>query len=258
MTRSINLAKYTSVRIGQTQDIRIIDNISPLLPNEIIIGGGCNILVSKNPPPLAILSDKFSYISMHKNSIEIGAAMKSAKIYHFAKKNNIAGFEILQNIPGSLGGLIKMNAGLCGLSISDNLSEVLTPKGWIKAKEFEFGYRKSSINEPIFAAKFNILNQDFNLELAKNLADKRSNQPKGASFGSCFKNPQNGFAGELIQKVGLKGYSIGGAKFSQIHANFLINFNNATFKDAISLIELAQKKVKEEYNIELQTEVVIL
>ena len=106
-------------------------------------------------------------------------------------------------------------------------------------------------------AKFE-LHSGFDASISEAISAKRANQPKGASFGSCFVNPEGHFAGALLEAVGLKGYVIGGAKFSEEHANFLINFNHASFEAAISLINLAKARVLEKFGVELKTEVCIL
>ena len=130
-------------------------------------------------------------------------------------------------------------------------------RGWVERERISFSYRKSGIEEPIFGAEFKI-SREFDAALAADFAAKRANQPKGASFGSCFVNPPGDYAGRLIETVGLKGYAIGGAKFSQQHANFIVNFNAATFADVIGLINLARERVLEQFGVELKTEVVIL
>lgn len=257
MKIELDLSRYTSVRIGTKAMVRVLQEVSELESGEVLIGAGCNLLVSSTPPLLAILSDKFSYIKQDGLLVEIGAAYSAARIYHFCKMQNLGGLEFLRNIPGQLGGLVFMNAGLCGLSISDSLLEILTPRGWVGKDEFSFSYRHSGINEPIFAARF-LLKDGFDQVLAKSLSSKRKSQPKGASFGSCFKNPPGDFAGRLIELVGLKGHVIGGAMFSQAHANFLINFNKASFGDAICLLDLAKTRVYESFGVELQSEVCIL
>ncbi|WP_169941031.1 UDP-N-acetylmuramate dehydrogenase [Campylobacter sp. RM15925] len=257
MTRLIDFSKFTSVKIGGVHEVLLIDSPQDDTQGRVIIGGGNNLLVSPNPAPMAILSDKFDYIKLEGEILEIGAATKSGKIYNFAKKHDLAGFEFLQNIPGTLGGMVKMNAGLCGISMSDNLFEVLLKRGWVKKDQIKFAYRYCELNEIVFAAKFKAT-KGFNATLASEFALKRSNQPKGASFGSCFVNPTGDYAGRLIEAVGLKGHVIGGAKFSEKHANFLINFDNASFDDAINLINLAQKLVLEKFGVELKTEVVII
>ena len=150
-----------------------------------------------------------------------------------------------------------MNAGLCGVSISDDLLAVRLGRGRVERERINFSYRKSGIEGPIFGAEFKI-SREFDAALAADFAAKRANQPKGASFGSCFVNPPGDYAGRLIEAVGLKGYAMGGAKFSEQHANFIVNFNAATFADVTGLINLARERVLEKFGIELKTEVVIL
>ena len=150
-----------------------------------------------------------------------------------------------------------MNAGLLKFSISDNLTHVRLARGWVRKEEIGFSYRHSGIYEAILGAKFE-LSSGFDASISEAISAKRANQPKGASFGSCFVNPEGHFAGVLLEAVGLKGYAIGGAKFSEEHANFLINFNHASFEDATSLINLARARVLEKFGVELKTEVCIL
>lgn len=265
MTRLVDFSKFTSVRIGGVHEIFEVDSLEDLNSAEflgaVMIGGGNNLLVSPNPPKMAMLGKSFDYINLEfcdeKICLEIGAATKSAKIYNFCKQNNIAHLEFLKNIPGTLGGLIKMNAGLLKFSISDNLTHVRLARGWVGKDEISFSYRHSGIDEAILGAKFE-LRSGFDTSISDAISAKRANQPKGASFGSCFVNPEGHFAGALIEAVGLKGHVIGGAKFSEEHANFLINFNHASFEDATSLINLARARVLEKFGIELKTEVCIL
>ena len=265
MTRLVDFSKFTSVKIGgvhEVFEVNCLDDLSsPQFLGAVMIGGGNNLLISPNPPKMAILGKSFDYINLEicdeKIYLEIGAATKSAKIYNFSKQNNIAHLEFLKNIPGTLGGLIKMNAGLLKFSISDNLTHVRLARGWVRKDEISFSYRHSGIDEAILGAKFK-LHSGFDASISEAISAKRANQPKGASFGSCFVNPEGHFAGALIEAVGLKGYAIGGAKFSEEHANFLINFDHATFEDATALIGLAQKLVKAEFGTQLKTEVVIL
>ena len=265
MTRLVDFSKFTSVKIGGVHEIFEVNNIedlnSPEFLGSVMIGGGNNLLISPNPPKMAILGKSFDYINFNplgeKIYLEIGAATKSAKIYNFAKQNNIAHLEFLKNIPGTLGGLIKMNAGLLKFSISDNLTHVRLARGWVGKEEISFSYRHSGIDEAILGAKFE-LRSGFDASISDAISAKRENQPKGASFGSCFVNPDGHFAGALIEAVGLKGYAIGGAKFSEEHANFLINFNHASFEDATSLINLAKARVEEKFGVKLKSEVCIL
>jgi len=265
VTRLVDFSKFTSVRIGGVHEIFEVTSLedlsSPHFLGAVMIGGGNNLLISSHPPKMAMLGKSFDYINLElrneKICLEIGAATKSAKIYNFCKQNNIAGLEFLKNIPGTLGGLIKMNAGLLKFSISDNLTHVRLARGWVGKDEISFSYRHSGIDEAILGAKFK-LQSGFDSSISEAISAKRANQPKGASFGSCFVNPVGHFAGAMLEAVGLKGYAIGGAKFSEEHANFLINFNHASFEDATSLIKLAKARVLEKFGVELKTEVCIL
>lgn len=253
--KEIDFSKYSSVKIGGVEKVEVLDENSEF--NGFVVGGANNLLISPNPPKLGILNDEFDFISLDGDILKIGAKTKSAKIYNFAKQQNLANFEFLKNIPGTLGGLITMNAGLMGFEISQNLLSVRTNLGEFGKDELNFAYRHSEINGIILEAKFRV-SHGFNALLSDEVAKKRANQPKGASFGSCFKNPNGDSAGRLIEAVGLKGFKIGNCGFSEIHANFLINYGVGKFDEAIALINLAKKRVYEQFGINLQEEVVIL
>lgn len=255
--KEIDFSKFSSVKIGQVEKVVLLtlENFQDF--EGRIVGGANNILLSPKPPKLGILAPKYDFIEIKDNKLHIGALTKSSKIYNFAKKHNLANFEFLAQIPGTLGGMLKMNAGLCGNEISDELLTVQTNEGEFSKEELSFVYRKSEIKGGIFSATFKI-NYGFDQSKVLFLREKRANQPKGASFGSCFKNPENDSAGRLLEAVGLKAYKIGGAKFSEIHANFLINFDKASFEDASKLIEEAKKRVFEKFGIKLEEEVCII
>ncbi len=256
----IDFKKYSSVRIGKEFEVELLDELRDF--KGFIVGGANNLLVSNEDKKLGILSSKFDFINiLDKNKdymlLDIGCATKSAKIYKFARENNLKGFEFLHKIPGLLGGLIKMNAGLKDEDISKNLLSIQIFNEEKEKKELDFSYRFCSEKSVIFSAKFKLF-YGFDKEKDEALKSTRDNQPSGASFGSIFKNPPKDHAGRLIEAVGLKGFSKNDACFSQKHANFLINKKNASFDDAIFLIELAEKRVFEEFGIRLQREVVVI
>ena len=93
--------------------------------------------------------------------------------------------------------------------------------------------------------------------MLKEFTKMRDNQPSVASAGSCFKNPKDDFAGRLIEAVGLKGIKKGDMSFSQLHANFLVNYGSGTFEDAVYLIETAKEKIKKEFDIDIEEEIII-
>lgn len=257
MTRLIDFSQYSSIRIGPTLEVEVIDQIKHLPRDTIIIGGANNLLVSPNPPPLAMLSKQFSTIMIVENTLRIGGAAMSGRIHSFCKKQDIKGFEYLSKLPGTLGGLIKMNAGMKEDEIFNSLIMIQTADGWIEKKDIQYAYRFTDIDTIIYEALFEI-ERGYSHDKLDSFAKMRDNQPKEPSAGSAFKNPQGDYAGRLIEGVGLKGYRIGNAMFSTIHANFLVNLGGASFQDALSLIDLAKEKVAKKYGISLENEVQII
>jgi len=257
LIKQIDFFKYSSLKIGSTLDVLVIDEIDKY-ENYQIIGKANNLLVSNNPKkPLAILSKNFDYIVVENGVLKIGGATPTGKIFNFCKANNIKGFEFVGKLPGSLGGMIKMNAGMKGYEIFNHLIHVKIYNKELSKSEINHGYRFCDIQDIVYEATFEI-NIGFDYLLLDEFEKMRANQPKGHSAGSCFKNPKNGFAGELIEKVGLKGFIKNGVGFSDIHANFLINYEKASFDDAINMINLAKSRVFEQFGVSLQEEIVIL
>lgn len=255
-TKRIDFSKFSSMRIGPVVDVAVIEN--DIVPEgHSIIGSANNVLVSPAPPPLMILSKQYDFIRTEGNRLFIGAATPGGRIVSFCKKNDIAHFEYLSKLPGTLGGMLKMNAGLKEYEIFNHLIAIRTLRGWIPKDQIEYGYRKTSINEVVFEAVF-ALEKGFSIERLEMFGQMRSNQPTEASAGSCFKNPPGDYAGRLIEAVGLKGTQRGMMAFSEVHANFLVNYGGGTFTDALMLIHEAQRRVKTEFGIELQWEVVMI
>lgn len=256
-TKRINFRKFSSIKIGGIHEVGIIEEIMPSLPDYFILGLANNILVSDNPPPLMMLGKKFDYINIKNNRLIIGCATPSGKIVSFCKKHNISGFEFLSHLPGTLGGIIKMNAGLKEFEIFNNLISITTYKGEIEKKDIAYGYRYTDIKDIVYEASFH-LSLGFDAQKIELFKKMRLNQPKESSAGSCFKNPPNEYAGRLIEEVGLKGMRIGDMEFSNAHANFLVNRGDGAYKDAIKLIELAEEKVYAKFGIKLDREIIVV
>lgn len=253
----IDFSKYSSIKIGDRIEVFVIEKIEDLSDEFYIIGGANNLLISPSPPPLAILSKKFDYIKIEDNKLFVGGATPGGKVLSFAKRYNIKNFEFLNSLPGTIGGMVKMNAGVKEYEIFNFLYAVKTKRGYIKKEDISYGYRYTDIEDVVFEAVFEI-EKGFSKELLFKLKSFRKNQPKEPSAGSCFKNPSQDYAGRLIEAVGLKGYRINDAAFSEIHANFLVNLGKASFNDALNLIKLAEKRVYERFNIKLEREVIVL
>ncbi len=268
--RKIDFSVYTSVRIGESHWVSFVESpedYDALLQGDAfhIIGRANNLLVAPHTKNLVALSKNFDYIKDCGDFLEIGAATLSGRVFSYAKRQNLRGFEILSQLPGSIGGIIKMNAGLKEYEIKDVLLGILqlTKDGKLDFKSVEslnLGYRSSEICGLIFAGIFK-KQEGFRENLVNDFKLMRSNQPTEPSFGSTFKNPKGDFAGRLIEQVGLKGVRFGSKKnlcFSEKHANFLVNYGDSTFDEAVELIELARSRVKQECGILLENEVQIL
>lgn len=257
MIKRIDFSKFSSLKIGEILDIKILENCNDFSEKFYLIGSCNNILIGNNPPPIMKLSKKFDYIKLENNQLKIGGATPSGKIASFCKKNNLANFEFLSHLPGTLGGLIKMNAGLKEYEIFNNLISIKTCSDDKNKEDISYGYRYTDINEPILEATFKISN-GFDKEKVILFQKMRKNQPTLASAGSCFKNPKGDYAGRLIEEVGLKGFRVGDMEFSKVHANFLVNHGNGNFNDAIFLIKEVHKRVYEKFKINLELEIEVL
>lgn len=252
----IDFKKYTSIHIGGKHKIKTINEIGDY-PNYQIIGRGNNLLISNSPKPIAILGNEFDYIIQKNGKLIVGAATTSGKLLSYCKKHNIAHFELLAKLPGNMGGLVKMNAGLKQWEIFNYLHSITTQHGTFLKDEIDHSYRETNINGIVYEIVFDI-EQGYCKEQQKLFNEMRDNQPALPSAGSCFKNPKEHSAGYLIEKAGLKGHTVGGMAFSSLHANFLVNMGGGTFDEAMKLINLAKQKVKEQFNIDLELEIVIV
>ncbi len=257
MTRTVDFSRYSSIKIGPVVDVELIDEEIAPQENLFIVGGANNLLVSDTPPPLAMLSKKYDYIRPEEDLLYIGGATKSGRIFSFVKKHDIKNFEYLGKLPGTLGGLVFMNAGMKEDEIFNHLIKIKTHQGYIPKEKISHGYRYADVEGIVYEAVFQV-EKGFDEDKLALFTKMRINQPKEPSPGSAFKNPQGDYAGRLIEAVGMKGYRIGDAAFSDIHANFLVNLGSATFEDAFALLEEAKKRVFETFGIKLENEVQIV
>ncbi len=234
-----------------------------------IIGAGANLLISDNGYKGLIISMRefAKYISYEKdNIITCGAGVLLSDLVNFAVSKGLKGLENLVGIPGSVGGAVIMNAGAFGTEIKDVVNNIYTIDNngnsrIISNIEANFSYRKSTgLNNLIVKeAEFYLQKGDIkDLEIIRNdiLKRRREKQPLDKpSCGSVFKRPNIGYAGKYIEDCNLKGFRIGGAKISEKHANFILNYDNATSSDIKKVIDKVKSDVKEKFNVELETEV---
>lgn len=239
-----------------------------------IVGKGSNILIpdegyngvilslSKIKKPMSIDENNVLYSSSNENLKDIAL---------FAYDNALTGFEFAHGIPGTLGGALYMNAGAYGSEMKDvilkvevldkSTGEILT----LTNSELDFSYRNSKLkkdNAIVIGAYIALSKGDkesIKTKIDDLYARRTEKQPLDfPSAGSTFKRPPNAFAGELIMLSGLKGYSYGGAKVSEKHAGFIINYNNATTDDILTLISIVKNTVKIKHKIELEPEVILI
>lgn len=252
--------------------IKVINTCKNNKIKYIILGNGSNIILKNKEYNCAVIKlDRINDIKYNKTSVTVGAGYSLIKLAMETISKGYSGLEFASGIPGQVGASAAMNAGAYNVSMSDIVQKVsvLTPKLEIKEltnEELKYEYRDSFIksNPDYIVVSVTIKLSKGNIEeMKKSVADKRqkrlNSQPLDKpSAGSVFRNPENNYAGALIEELNLKGYKIGGAEVSTKHANFIINSGNATGQDIVKLIEKIQKEVKKKYNIELKLEQIII
>jgi len=256
-TRTIDFSKYSSIKIGQPEEVLVIEEGDSIPTDRYLVAGANNLLLSPAPPPLMMLGKDFARMEFKEGILTIGAAMPTGRIVSYAKKHNLSGFEFFAKLPGTLGGMLAMNAGVKEYEVFDILDSVKIGGEWISRESIAYGYRYAELPGIATAARFRP-KRGFDPVLLNQLIRLRSNQPKEPSAGSAFKNPPEDYAGRLIEAVGLKGMRRGDMAWSEIHANFLVNLGRGTFEEASYLLELAKKRVADRFGITLQEEIKIL
>lgn len=235
-----------------------------------VLGAGSNVLILDGGIPgiTVHLGKPFSQIKVQGDKLICGAGALVMEVARVAEKNNIAGFEFLSGIPGSVGGAIRMNAGAFKQSLSDRMIMLTSMTGngdisEIDPKEMSlFEYRKCYLPddwiflEVILQGKKVKDPEEIQAKMKEYKKKRESAQPQGVrTAGSTFKNPEGLMAWRLIEKSGLKGCRVGGAVVSKKHANFLINDKGATAKDIEMLGEKIRAQVKKDHGVQLEWEI---
>lgn len=277
------MASHTTFRVGGPADCLIeIENAVQLQKVQkylglvecpfVVVGNGSNLLVSDKGFRGVILQigKKMNQITVAGNIIKAQAGALMSQVAAAALQHGLTGLEFASGIPGTVGGGVVMNAGAYGgelahvvveVCVMDRNGEILT----LDNDTMEFGYRKSTIRKKPFV----VTEVTFKLEAGDPEAirakmdelavARREKQPlEYPSAGSTFKRPEGHFAGALIMDAGLRGFRIGGAMVSEKHCGFVINAGNATAEDVMAVISEVRRQVKEQFNVELEPEVVFL
>ena len=270
----------TTLRIGGNVDymvypydldsaVEMLKILSDVQVNKAIIGNGSNLLASDRDYHGIIvrLSKYLNQYDISNTTVIADAGCSIISLAFACAKEGLSGLEFAGGIPGSLGGAIYMNAGAYKSSISEVIEAVLVYKegkcDWLSKDECNFGYRTSIFQAHrdwvILGAKLALVRKDKDeiMELMDNRRVRRfDTQPLDVpSAGSVFRNPNENSAWTYIDKVGLRGCRIGDAQVSPKHPNFIVNVGHAKASDFYELVQLVQRKVKEECNIDLLMEV---
>jgi UDP-N-acetylmuramate dehydrogenase len=281
----VPLAPRTSVRVGGAARFLVkprdpqalVDTLRTLSSNGapwLVLGGGANTIVGDGGVDGAVIRIGQDFCAEEVEEagdhvvLTLGAGAPIARFLSLAKEQRGVGVAWAAGIPGTVGGLVAMNAGTPSGCMADHLLavEVATPHGlrWIEAKDLRLAYRHCELPEGAVVTRARckvrrgseaeVLEQQ---RIAKADVDRRrATQPLTLpNSGSVFVNPKGNFAGRLIESVGLKGFQKGGAQISEKHANFIVNLGTAKAADVVDLIALARKTVLTATGIELKPEV---
>src|SRR5271156_4420309 len=276
---SMPLAELTSFRIGGPADLFVaVEDESELMHAKaaayrasvpcFCLGAGTNLLVSdRGMRGLVVrLGDGFRKIKIDGTKVVAGAGAAFGTLVQTVVDRGLRGLEFGEGIPGSVGGGLVMNAGAFGGEIARvvRLVHGVNEQGQavaLSGAEVKFSYRRTEL-----PPRFVITRVDFELErgdreqlrarVAELKAKRAARQPRGLpNAGSIFKNPPGNFAGKLLEGAGLKGTRLGGAAFSDQHANFIVNLGGAQAAEVRALIDMARNKVKEQSGVWLEPEV---
>lgn len=277
-----SLSHHVNFRLGGDVPLFIIpssldgflETIKLLRDSKIdyrVLGRGTNILPTDDEKEFVVVStERIDDISIDGETLTVSAGTSFKSLCLFALKHSLSGLEKAFGLPGSVGGAVYMNAGCYGWEIAENLVSISVFDGKeflsLSPTEAEFGYRSSLFKKEksliILSATFKLVEgdkEDIQMLMLDTMRKRYEKQPlEYPSAGSVFKRPKPDFyVGTAIESLGLKGYMMGGAQVSEKHAGFIINKNNATASDVLKLIDYIKIKVRESYNVELETEIEI-
>lgn len=286
---NVKLEHYTSLKIGGPCEILLkiqgdedLIKILSFLREKgypyFLLGNGTNLLVSDEGFSGVVLKlgDKYqdAYYEKGKNGIinvNVGAGKSLPSLAIETARKGLLGLEWGCGIPGTLGGACIMNAG----AFEGEMSQVVSglegidfntgKKVYLNKEDLYFQYRSLNMGDKNIiitrvwlSLKEQKNNQDLMDKVKRCNIRRRENQPSLPNAGSVFKNPPGDYAGRLLEKSGMKGYKLGGVKFSEKHANFIVNENNGKAKDVWKLINIARRRVREFFSYDLSLELQVL
>ena len=282
-----SLSDLTTFRLGgpalclvEPADVEQLKSVLRWLNQEnlpwFILGGGSNVLFQDEGFPGVVirLSGEFNALTVKEDSgrrllVRAGAAVPTAGLVKFCRREGLTGLEFMAGIPGWIGGALAMNAGAHGGEISQALVDldIVTREGMLKtlkADEVRRGYRRLDLpaGSVVTGGLFDLARTDretVEQSVREIVARRLARQPLHyRCAGSVFKNPPGYSAGRMIEEAGLKGLTMGGAWVAREHANFIVHKGDATAAEVIELIQAVQKEIKRRYGVDLETEIKII
>ena len=277
------MKNHTSFKIGGPADVIIIpkdekgvlEAITLLRANNIdffIMGNGTNLLVKDGGLRCVVIkiNEGLNKVEIQGNKVFCQAGALLTSVSKQVARENLTGMEFANGIPGTIGGAVTMNAGAYGGEMKDIISSVriIDKENNIKEytnSEMNFRYRGSRVTDEdliVLSVELELKPGDPE-EIDRTMKDltyqRTSKQPlELPSGGSTFKRPVGYFAGKLIEDSGLRGLRHGGAQISEKHCGFVVNVENASCKNVLELIQIVQKTVRDNYDVELETEIKLI
>lgn len=273
--KDISLKKYNTYKLDvmckflvyPSNENELVNLLMYLKENNIdylILGGGSNVILARELFEIVIKLERLNKVNINNNIVVAEAGVSLPFLSNACMRAGLDGLSFAVGLPGLVGASTAMNAGAYNEDMAGVVKEVkvITPNldvVTLSNEELNYSYRNSFLKENkdyiCIQTTFELFYEDTNK--IKEVMDKRikrriESQPLDMpNAGSVFRNPEGLSAGKLIEDIGLKGYTIGGAMVSPKHANFIINTGTATYEDIIKLIQYIRSKVREEYDIEL-------
>jgi UDP-N-acetylmuramate dehydrogenase len=293
VSRDLALAPLTTFRLGgpaslflraeSVEDLAALADTLAAVPLPLlIVGRGSNLLVADAGwPGIALhLGQRFRGIRVDGDELQAGAATPLPSVASRSAAAELGGLAFAVAIPGSVGGGVRMNAGAHGSELADRLlwAEVVQVAGGqpepsgsppvnspeprrLRPEQLGFGYRRSALPPAavVTAARFGLepaSEAAVRAEIDEARRWRRDNQPVNQpNCGSVFANPPEMAAGRAVELLGMKGERVGGARVSEVHANFIVAADGARSADVLELIRRAMRRAHEQLGITLRTEV---
>ena len=276
------MASHTSFRIGGPSDLYVSPETAEELKDAYaearrlslrtyILGKGSNVLFDDSGfRGVVISTEKLNSVTVEGNVLTAECGASFTHISAVARDHGLSGLEFAYGIPGAVGGAVYMNAGAYGGEVSQCLasSTAFDPVSgrilYTEGADHSFAYRTSIYKKHpervILSASFKLTpfyRGEIKFRMDDLMQRRKDKQPlEYPSAGSVFKRPEGYFVGQMIEELGLKGYTVGGAQISEKHAGFIINRGGATSFDVLTLVKFIKEKVHEKYNVELECELI--